>query len=73
MKNSLPKSDHTDLNAKEENNIPSPCSVSQNIFHTIKDPGSDERPEGVAEQTTGEKNGGSETKFTAFVPLRKKE
>ena len=59
MKNSLPKSNHMELVAKEEDNIPSPCGVSQNTFHAIKDPGSDERSKGITYQNTAGKDGGS--------------
>ena len=43
MKNNLPKLDHVKSAVnQEEGNIPSPRSLSQNAFHAIKDPGSDE-------------------------------
>ena len=47
MKNNLLKLDYISLVAKGECNTPSPRSVSQDPFHTVKDPGSDERTKGI--------------------------
>ena len=72
MKNNLSKLDHVALAAKG-GNIPSPCGVPQNAIHTIENPGSDERAKGVTQQTAAREDSSSKTKFTPFVPFRKKE
>jgi len=73
MKNNLFKSDYIDSAAKRGGDVPSPRGVSQNAFHTIENPGSDECAKGVTQQTAAREDSSSQTKFTAFVPFRKEE
>ena len=58
MKNSLSKLDCVDLAVKEGGNAPSPRSMSQNAFHTIEDPESNEWAEIITRRTIAHKESG---------------